>query len=622
MLKEEIIDFLEQIPPFHFLGREELSHAVVDISMEYYPGGTRILQQDGPPSDHLCVIKKGGVKVYMMSEGEGETVVDYRSEGELFGMLSLMSGDRCRANVEAIEDTICYLIPRNNILDVLKNNGRASEYFLKSFFINFLDKTAEERRARQARLGGGERLLFSTPVGEIIRGKPMVSCRDVTIREGALIMARQRISSLVIGDADGNPVGMVTDRDFREKVVATGLSVEEPLGAIMSSSLVTIEVDEYCFEALIKMIRHKIHHILVMENGTLRGMVTNHDFMLLQGTSPAILVKEIGKIKSLDDLQTQCGCLHQSIATLLRNGAKAHNVCGIITELSEKIVNSVLDFLEKDIGEPPVSYGVFIYGAGGRRELTLNTILQLGLVYQDGEGRQEEAEKYFDVLQQKLNDNLAHCLSSERFSMNIDHIKSMHDWLAAITAPVSEETSGFRASLFEMRPIRGEGRDIIILREKLVELAARNHDFMELVATATVQNRPPLGFFKQFVVEKGGQHKDELNIFEKGIKPMVDAVRVLAFAEGCRELTTRRRLSYLQKKGFVLADDVVPALGYLVESLIEKQLQQRNQGQEPDNFINPDSLGNFERKTLKEAFSLINSLYEIIEERYRTARIS
>jgi CBS domain-containing protein len=621
MLKEEIMDFLQQIPPFHFLDQEEMSHAVADISMDYYPSGTRILQQDGPPSDHLCVIKKGGVKVYTMSEEEGETVVDYRSEGELFGMLSLMSGDRSRANVEAIEDTICYLIPKSNILDVLKKNGRVNEYFLKSFFINFLDKTTEERRAGQAQLGGGERLLFSTPVGEIIRGKPMVASREVTIREGALIMAKQRISSLVIGDADGNPVGMVTDRDLREKVVATGMSVEEPLGSIMSSSLVTVEADENCFEALVKMIRHKIHHILVMENGTLRGMLTNHDFMVLQGTSPTLLVKEIGKIKSLDDLQVQCAGLHQSVATLLRHGAKAHNVCGIITELAEKIVNSVLDFLENERGKPPVSYGVFIYGAGGRRELTLNTRLQLGLVYQDGEGRKEEAEKYFNILQEKLNETLANCLSSERFSMDIDHIKSMDDWLATITAPVSEETSGFRAGLFEMRPIRGEGRDIIMLREKLVELATRNRDFIELVATATVQNRPPLGFFKQFVVEKGGQHKDELNLVEKGIKPMVDAVRLLAFAEGCRELSTKRRLRYLRKKGFDLADDVAHALGYLVESLIEKQLQQRNEGQEPDNFINPDSLGSFERKTLKEAFSLINSLYEIIEERYRTARI-
>lgn len=205
--------------------------------------------------------------------------------------------------------------------------------------------------------------------------------------------------------------------------------------------------------------------------------------------------------------------------------------------------------------------------------------------------------------------------------MYIDHVKELSAWLKAIVAPVSEESSGFMAGLFEMRPIRGEARDIVMLREKLLDLAGSNREFMELVATATVQNRPPLGFFKQFVVEKGGQHKDELNLFDKGIKPMVDAVRVLAIADGCREISTDRRLRYLRKNGFELVDDVSHALGYLVETIIEKQLQQKTEGQAPGNFINPDSLSNFERQTLKESFSLINSLYEMIEEKYRTERM-
>lgn len=620
MLSEGIIEFLRQIPPFHFLDQEEIARLVTEISMDYYPAGTYILRQDGPPSEFLCVIKKGGIKVFITDSEEIESIIDYRSEGEMFGMLSLMSGDRSRANVEAVEDTICYLIPKNIIADLLQKNSRVNEYFLKSFFVDFIDKAAAEGKNRQSYLGG-ERVLFSTPVGEIVRAEPITVSCDISIREGAEIMAGQGISSLVIRDRASNPVGMVTDRDLREKVVAAAMSVEEPIGSIMSSSLITVEADEYCFEALVKMIRHNIHHILVMENGVLRGMLTNHDLMVLQGNSPTMLVKEIGKIKSLDDLRVQCAGLHHSVGSLLRNGAKAHNVCGIITELAEKVVNSVIDFLEREWGAAPAPYSVFIYGAGGRRELTLNTRLQLGLVYTPGAENGSGAAAYFRKLREKLNETLSQCLSSERFSMDIDHVKELSAWLKAIVAPVSEESSGFMAGLFEMRPIRGEARDIVMLREKLLDLAGSNREFMELVATATVQNRPPLGFFKQFVVEKGGQHKDELNLFDKGIKPMVDAVRVLAIADGCREISTDRRLRYLRKNGFELVDDVSHALGYLVETIIEKQLQQKTEGQAPGNFINPDSLSNFERQTLKESFSLINSLYEMIEEKYRTERM-
>ena len=94
MLKDEIIDFFETVMPFNMLSRDSLGEMIDDITMEYYPKGEQILQQDGPPSKFLGVIKKGGVKVFQTSENSEEIVVDLRGAGEHFGMLSLLSGDR------------------------------------------------------------------------------------------------------------------------------------------------------------------------------------------------------------------------------------------------------------------------------------------------------------------------------------------------------------------------------------------------------------------------------------------------------------------------------------------------------------------------------------------------
>ena len=68
MLKDEIIDFFETVLPFDRLSRQALGEMADEITMEYYPKGERILEQDGPPSEFLCVIKKGGVKVFQISE--------------------------------------------------------------------------------------------------------------------------------------------------------------------------------------------------------------------------------------------------------------------------------------------------------------------------------------------------------------------------------------------------------------------------------------------------------------------------------------------------------------------------------------------------------------------------
>jgi CBS domain-containing protein len=317
MLKDEIIDFFEKVMPFNRLSRETLGEMVDDISMEYYPKGEQILQQDGPPSEFLGVIKKGGVKVYQVTSNDEEVVIDLRGEAEHFGILSLLSGDRARNNVISIEDTICYQVPKKTVLAILQNNPEVSEYFLKSFFVNLLDKTYEE--TRKAYTGGttGEQLLFSTKVKDIVRAAPKTIAPDISIQQAAVEMAANKISSLVVVDSAGLPLGMVTDRDFREKVVAEARDVANPVKAIMNTPLISIDSEDNCFEALLRMIRHRIHHILVLEDERLKGMLTNHDFMLLQGSSPTILVKEIGQIKTIEELQETAPKFYKAVSSLL-----------------------------------------------------------------------------------------------------------------------------------------------------------------------------------------------------------------------------------------------------------------------------------------------------------------
>ena len=90
-----------------------------------------------------------------------------------FGLLSLVGGDRSRANVVAIEDTIAFMIPREKMLVVLQENPAVNEYFLKSFVINFIDKSHDETRQRTVGIGGGDQLLFTTRVGELVRREPV-----------------------------------------------------------------------------------------------------------------------------------------------------------------------------------------------------------------------------------------------------------------------------------------------------------------------------------------------------------------------------------------------------------------------------------------------------------------
>lgn len=624
MLREEVTEFIVNVPPFNLLSGAELASIVDVVDLKYYPKGEMILIQDGPPSAHLCIVKKGGVKVYVVSAEGKEVVVDFRSEGEFFGLLSLVSGDHSRTNVVAEEDTICYEIPRDTVLEIIKSNPQANEFFLKSFFINFIDKAYEESTKKYTGASSGDRLLFITPLGEFVRDLPVTVSPGLTIQQAAMLMVEHKISSVVVVDATGAPVGLVTDRDLREKVVARAIAVDIAVSSIMTSPLITMDASEYCFEALLKMMHYKIHHLLVMDGKHFKGIVTNHDFMVLQGMSPTLLVKEITHLQSVEDLQGTASKLWKMVANLLREGARPHNIYGLVTELAEKIINSVVSFFERDRGAPPVSYALFLFGEGGRREMTLDLQIKLGVVYQDvaAQEDQEGAAAYFVTMAQWLNESLMACFTCGRgFCARNEHVMNMSAWQNRFVGRSEEGKSGQQAEFFEMRAIRGNTEWVDTLRSHLFERAVASREFMNLVATATVQNRAPLGFFKKMVVEKSGEHKNELNLAEKGIKPLVDIVRLFCLEQRIEQLSTGLRLRQLKLAGFEMADEIEHALDYLGAMLLHVQLQQINGGAPPDSFVNPDSLSNFERKTLKESFNLIATLHEMIEERYRTERL-
>jgi CBS domain-containing protein len=175
---------------------------------------------------------------------------------------------------------------------------------------------------------------------------------------------------------------------------------------------------------------------------------------------------------------------------------------------------------------------------------------------------------------------------------------------------------------FDMRQIKGNEEPVEALREHLFGLASSSEDLMDFIATVTVENRPPLGFFRRFVVEKSGEHRNEFDLTMKGIRPLVDAVRVFAVEKGFRETSTVKRLQHLgERYGFEHAEDMEHALNYLDSLLINHQLEQIERGLEPDTFINPERLSTIEKKTLREIFQLTARVYDIIEKNYRTERV-
>lgn len=624
MIIEDVLGFLKGIPPFQFLEETALRKTAAGMSMDFYPKGTVILRQNGPPSDCLRVIKKGAVKVLMGDEAGEEVVLEIKGEGDNFGFLSLIGKDRQRTTVQAVEDTLCYTLDEQRVRRLIETSPPFNEYFM-AYLSRYVDRTYQEMHKRNALHSDSDRLLFTTPVGAI--AIPLITVSEKSsIQEAAGVMALHKISSLIIRNENNLPTGIVTDRDLREKVVAKGRNVSEPIKNIGNLSLIRVDGKDSCFEALLKMIQYSIHHLLVVEEGALKGIVTNHDLMLLQGTSPVSFAKDILNQTTVEGLIPLNRKIVNIIGLLLKEDTQVSHLANIVTEIYDRLFRKVLEIGEKKFGPPPLPYCFVLPGSEGRREQIFKTDQLHALIYFDPgtPGVEIEAAGYFGDLSNWVRDSLTKlgippgadgylaANSQWRQPFRVWQ-KTFRDW---IEEPSPEKIMK-ALPFFDSRPLHGKFSLFLPIRDRIVTLIReQGRNFLRVLTEVVVKIPPPVGFVKNRVVEQDGTQHEQLDLKQRGLRPLTDLVRLFALSRGIRETNTLARIKALQEgePAFQrLSGELAHAFEFMMMLNIHHQFRQMKENRSYDFLIEPGQLSSLEKKTLREAFRLIGRLQALAQ---------
>ncbi len=637
---QRILRFIQGITPFDRLDQQTLEQVVSAMEVAYYPQGELVIQRGGPASQFLYFIQSGSARISLPDpEAEGgELLIDERGEGDTFGALSILQGGSAIFNVNAREDLICYQLPREPFLALCAEHPEIKRHYGASLARN-LRAVREQASCELPTLAGLEGLSLSaalvrSPVRELMSRHPVTCAPAMPVKAAARIMTQRQVGSIVVAEEGGHPIGILTDTDFRVRVMPRARSLDDPVAEFMSTPAHTISPDAYAFQALLAMSHHGVHHLVVTEEDRLVGVLSDRDLQAMTGASPVGVVRAIEQVATVDDLVRLHPSIDRVVELLLRMGGSAKEMLQLVTEFNDRVTVKLIELIEQEMdhrgqGRPPVPYCWMALGSEGRREQTLRTDQDNALIFANvPETSATRVKAWFLGFAERVVAGLVRCgfprCTGGVMASNPDWCQSETGWHQTFLRWVNDPkptTLRLGSIFFDFREIYAEADYLEALGLRLREAIEGNRLFLRHMAANALYNRPPLGFLRQFVVEKTGEHANQLNLKLSGLTPIVDGARVMALDLGIATTNTLERLAAIEAQGILkpeLAADLAEAFSFITLLRISRHLEARAAGQAPDNFVDPESLTNFQRKMLKEAFKVVTEMQSLLEQRYQT----
>jgi CBS domain-containing protein len=611
--------FLSGIVPFSLLPEDVLKNISREFSIVHYSIGTRLFYQGKSKVEYLYIVQKGAVERYY-EEGEKKTLRGVLGEGDIYGGISMLVNNGIAVrSIRILENTYFYILPKTVFLKLCSEQKVFAEYFTGAFGKRMMDKSYASIIKKEAGDVDSSTQFFNLQV-ENIYHKNILSCSEETsIQQAASLMSDRKCSSIFIKRAEGDYTGVVTDTDLRSKVIANGHDISNPIANIMSSPLHSIQIDAMVSEALLEMMDTNLKHLAVRDQRSkVVGIVTNRDLLTAQEQSPFFLIRELAAASGMDEIVHMQKRTPRLIQNMLNSGAKARTITRLISSISDAILDKLVGFALDELGPAPSEFVFLIVGSEGRNEQTLKTDQDNAIIYADVSKAESSAAKAYFL---KFGELVCTWLDQAGYDFCKGDVMAknpkwcqplslwkryFYSWIRVSTPKDLMQSNIF----FDLRGGCGNIELVDDLRLFLFDsLEGWTRFFRDLTVNA-LGFKPPLGFFRNFVVESKGEHRHKLDI-KKSMTPIVDIARIYALNNNISETNTQERLYrlYLEKVfDEETYNDLDHAYSYLMHHRLSCQIKNIVEGKKPDNYIDPTKLSRMDQTMLKEIFKRIERM--------------
>lgn len=618
----QVAGFLRAHAPFDALDPAEVQRVAAAAELESYTAGDTVFRQGGEPARHLRMVRDGAIEI--VTDGK---VLDVLAAGDLFGHASMLSGLPTGFTARAAEDSSCYRIDMDSAQALL--SGPQGLRFVARSLLE--EPTELHVLAREPSVNTAEE-----PVGSLIRGDPAICAPDTTIREAAVLMSAGPGAAVVV-DLGADGFGILTDRDLRTKVVAAGLSVDEPVSAAMSAPAYTCTADRRAGEVLAEMFERGLRHLPVLSAaGEILGVVEDVDLVALRTRSSFYLRQRIATARTDAELVTISRELRPMVISLFGAGVASANVMSVYAVCVDALTRRLLQLALDRRGGAGAEFAWLALGSQARREALPSSDVDSAIVWFDGgpenenenENENETRSRLLGLAREVITGLRACGLRMDENGVNADaapFVRPVSSWQRVarswIADPSQEKALILTSVLVDSRPVWGVHTGSPV--SDTFRLASNYPTLLRLLARFALSHRPPTRMFRGLVVEHAGTHRGRLDLKRGGIVPIADLARWGAMAAGVTSATTLERLRAAGEAGTLAATDahtLRDAFELINNLRLEHQVGQLRAGRAPDDYVDPHELSALMRAQLREAFRAIAAIQKRVGSELTTGR--
>ncbi|MDI1245999.1 MAG: putative nucleotidyltransferase substrate binding domain-containing protein [Rhodoferax sp.] len=601
-------DFSFESAPFSELSATERTQLQELVAIVSYRAGEAIVLPHGDAQPCLWVVHSGHVQ----QEEQGH--VHILGAGESFHWRAVLTGHN-KASLTALDEVRLWQLPTETLLQLLASNAR----FSAKVFSEVAGHLADDEEMDQHR----ELLsLMLVRVKDAYLQKPLYLDGQLDLVSVCRLLADHKTGNALVRDVQNGleRIGMFTTTDLRDALLRPTPPNQLAVRDVARFDLITVAPDAELFDALLIMLRHRVHRVLVKDGDNIVGVLSQLDLMSFMSNHSHLIMLQVEQAHSVTELQVAALQVDDTIKLLQRGGMRIEIISRLVSELNSQIFARLWALLAPP--ELVQNSCLLVMGSEGRGEQILKTDQDNALLLRDGYQHARLADITRQFSAALLTFGYPPCpgnimVTNPMWCQSLGPFRqTIVQWLYAD----NPEGKMHLAIFMDARAVAGDATLLLNARDFALNRAIGSNTFVGRMASAMDQFPEPSSGWWQRLPLVGGRESETFDLKKIGTFPIVHGARTLALEYRLEALGTVERLQALANRQIVpaaLVRDLIETLRMLMTLKLRNNLRQLSLGQPISNLVELSSLGTLDRDQLTDALAIIRQFKQLLRLRYR-----